>query len=171
MIRQYRNGILLAIFVTLMVSASNVYSRTSDLQGKAAPNFTLKSEAGVNMKLSEYRGQVVMLNFWATWCGPCRQEMPHLNELSSKYERLGFTLMGINIDEDPQRANNMVDKLLVGYPVLYDQSKAISKLYQVDAMPTTLLIDRDGRVRYVHRGYKKEYLPLYDEQIRALLKE
>ncbi|MEK8032194.1 redoxin family protein [Ideonella sp. DXS29W] len=136
-----------------------------------APDFTLKTLEGPNLRLQEQRGKVVLLNFWATWCGPCREEMPQLNKLFEKYRPLGFTLLGVNIDEDPRNAANVATQLGVKFPVLLDTDKRISKLYQLSTMPSTVMIDRDGRVRYVNRGYKSGTELEYDQQIRALLKE
>ena len=136
-----------------------------------APDFTLKTLEGPNLRLQEQRGKVVLLNFWATWCGPCREEMPQLNKLFEKYRPLGFTLLGVNIDEDPRNAANVATQLGVKFPVLLDTDKRISKLYQLSTMPSTVMIDRDGRVRYVNRGYKTGTELEYDQQIRALLKE
>jgi peroxiredoxin len=143
----------------------------SGLTGQAAPDFALKSSSGENLRLSEYRGDVVMVNFWATWCGPCRQEMPLLDEMYSKYERVGFSLLGVNIDENSSKAMNMVSELGVSFPVLFDTRKEVSKLYEVDAMPVTVIIDREGTVRYVHHGYKPGYEQMYLDQIKSLLRE
>ena len=87
-----------------------------------------------------------MINFWATWCGPCRQEMPLLDELYSRYERVGFNLLGVNIDDDSRRAMQMVEELGVSFPVLFDARKEVSKLYEVEAMPVTVIVDRTGTV-------------------------
>ena len=123
-------GVLLGIMTASSLAAS-------DLAGRQAPDFALKSASGENLRLSEYRGDVVMINFWATWCGPCRQEMPLLDDLYSRYRRVGFSLLGVNIDDDSRRAMQMVEELGVSFPVLFDESKEISKLYQVEAMPVT----------------------------------
>ena len=136
-----------------------------------APDFALKSDSGRNLRLREMRGQVVMINFWATWCGPCREEMPKLQQLYDKYRNTGFILLGINIDDNSANAVRMARKLGVTFPVLFDQGKVVSKLYQVDAMPSTVLIDRDGKTRYRHRGYKSSYEDTYQTEIRELLKE
>lgn len=144
---------------------------SSDLSGQAAPDFALKSSTGENLRLSEYRGDVVMVNFWATWCGPCRQEMPLLDQLYARYERVGFTLLGVNIDDNSSKAMNMVQELGVSFPVLFDSRKEVSKLYQVDTMPATVLIDREGTVRYIHHGYKPGYENEYLDEIRSLLRE
>jgi peroxiredoxin len=144
---------------------------SSGLEGQVAPDFALKSSTGENLRLSEYRGNVVMINFWATWCGPCRQEMPLLDELYTRYERVGFRLLGVNIDDDSRRAMQMIEDLGVSFPVLFDTRKEVSKLYEVEAMPVTVLVDREGNVRYVHHGYKPGYEDKYLDQVRSLLRE
>ena len=113
----------------------------------------------------------VVLNFWATWCGPCRQEMPLLDELYSRYQRVGFNLLGVNIDDDSSRAMDMINELGVSFPVLFDATKEVSRLYQVDAMPVTVIVDREGNVHHVHQGYKPGYEQKYLDQVRALLRE
>ena len=139
--------------------------------GGAAPDFTLKSKSGKNIKLSEYRGEVVMVNFWASWCGPCRQEMPALEQLYSKYKDLGFVILGVNIDEDSGKAVGMLNKIPVSFPILFDSNKKISDLYDVTAMPTTYLIDRDGNLRHLYKAYKPGYELKYAKQIKALVRE
>jgi peroxiredoxin len=136
----------------------------------AAPDFTLHTMNGPNLRLAEQRGRVVMVNFWATWCGPCRQEMPHLNRLYEKYRASGFVLLGVNVDDDAANAVALARKLGIAFPVLLDTDKGVSKLYDLSTMPSTVLIDRDGTVRYVHRGYLTGYEDTYDRQIRELLK-
>jgi peroxiredoxin len=161
-------NILLGLACSVIAATSLA---ASGLTGQPAPDFALKSSNGENLRLSEYRGDVVMVNFWATWCGPCRQEMPLLDEMFSKYERVGFSLLGVNIDENSSKAMNMVSELGVSFPVLFDTRKEVSKLYEVDAMPVTVLIDREGTVRYVHHGYKPGYEQMYLDQIKSLLRE
>ena len=139
--------------------------------GTVAPDFTLKSSNGKNLRLSEHRGEVVMINFWATWCGPCREEMPLLNRLHEKYRKAGFTLLGVNVDDKPQAAKDMARQLGIGFPVLFDSDKQLSRRYDIDAMPSTLLIDRDGKVRYIHRGYRPGDETRYEEKIKELLKQ
>ncbi len=136
-----------------------------------APDFTLHSVAGTNLRLKEQRGQVVMLNFWATWCAPCRQEMPQLNRLYEKYRASGFVLLGVNVDDDTANASGVSSRLGLRFPILLDTDKKVSRLYDLSTMPSTVLIDRDGRVRYVHLGYKDGYAQAYESQIRELLRE
>ncbi len=157
-------GLALSVFAATSLASSG-------LEGQQAPDFALKSSSGQNLRLSEYRGDVVMINFWATWCGPCRQEMPLLDELYTRYQRVGFNLLGVNIDDDSRRAMQMVEELGVSFPVLFDASKEVSKLYEVQAMPVTVLVDREGNVRHVHHGYKPGYEEKYLDEVRSLLRE
>jgi peroxiredoxin len=136
-----------------------------------APDFALPNLDGSNLRLQEQRGRVVMINFWATWCGPCRVEMPHLSRLYEKYRGSGFTVLAVNIDEDPHKAASLAKQLGMRFPVLLDTEKKVSRLYDLSTMPSTILIDRDGRVRYITRGYRDGYEETYDKQIRELLRE
>ena len=112
-----------------------------------------------------------MLNFWASWCGPCRQEMPLLDQMHKRYSALGFTLVGVNVDANSKDAEDWLSKTPVSFPVLFDRESKVSKMYDVSAMPSTVFIDRKGNVRYLHRGYKAGDEGEYLNQIRALLKE
>ena len=167
MLTTFARRLSLAVLATLalpLVAASG-------LNGRPAPDFQLSSFGGEPMTLGEHRGDVVMINFWATWCGPCRQEMPILDELYTRYERAGFKLLGINIDDEPARAKAMLKELGVSFPVLFDDAKEVSELYAVQAMPVSVMIDRDGIVRYTHHGYKPGYEDKYLDQIRELIRE
>ena len=139
----------------------------------SAPDFTLRSMSGPNMRLGEQRGRVVMVNFWATWCGPCREEMPQLNRLYERYKSAGFVLLGVNVDDDPHTALAYVAaKLGVSFPVLLDTDKKVSKLYDLNTMPSTIVIDRDGKMRFLHRGYLRGHgRPTTSSRSAELLKE
>jgi len=136
-----------------------------------APDFTLRSMGGPNLRLNEQRGRVVMVNFWATWCAPCRQEMPHLVKLYDKYRDAGFVLLAVNIDDNARAATDLATKMGLTFPVLLDTDKAVTRLYDMGTMPATVIIDREGRVRHLHRGYREGYELSYEQQVRALLKE
>lgn len=156
-------GTVLALFASVCVPAV--------VPSATAPDFTLRTMDGPNLRLHEQRGRVVLVNFWATWCGPCRQEMPHLNRLYEKYRASGFMLLGVNVDDDSRKAADLATKLGLKFPVLLDSDKKVSRTYDMSAMPATVVIDRNGRVRYIHRGYRDGYEATYDAQIRDLLKE
>ena len=137
----------------------------------AAPDFALPARDGGEVRLSELRGQVVMINFWATWCGPCRQEMPLLEQIHARYEPLGFTLLGVNVEPDSQAAQAWLAKVPVTFPILFDRENAVSASFGVEAMPSSVLIDREGRVRHVHRGYKPGDESVYADLVRGLVRE
>lgn len=141
------------------------------ISAEPAPDFTLQSSTGENVRLAEQRGKVVMLNFWASWCGPCRQEMPLLDAMHKRYGPAGFQLYGVNVEEDNTDAKKMIKEMGVSLPVLYDPESKASTLYKVDAMPTTVMIDKKGQIRYVNRGYKPGDENKYRDQIRELIKE
>lgn len=143
------------------------------LLGQPAPDFALRSWEGENMRLSEHTGEVVLINFWATWCGPCRQEMPRLDEIYGKYRRAGLVLFSVNLDEanNLDAAREMASTLRISYPVLFDARKEVSRAYDAGTMPLTVLIDREGVVRYVSEGYKVGYETRYTDKLRELLNE
>ena len=136
-----------------------------------APSFSLPSRTGDTVSLEQLKGKVVMLNFWASWCGPCRQEMPLLDSMYKRYSSLGFTLVGVNVDANSKDAEEWLSKTPVSFPVLFDRDSKVSAMYDVKAMPSTVFIDRKGNVRALHRGYKAGDEGEYLNQIRALLKE
>jgi len=144
---------------------------SAGLKQANAPDFTLKSSSGENLRLSEYRGDVVLINFWASWCGPCRQEMPILSELHDKYQALGFTVLGVNVEADTAKAKKLLKDTPVSFPVVFDSESVVSKQYDVVAMPSTVLVDRDGNMRYLHKGYKSGLEDVYQQQVRELIRE
>jgi len=168
-LRKFKTTLVAMLLGSLAATGS--VSAARDLVGAPAPDFTLSGLSGPNLRLSEYQGRVVMINFWATWCGPCRQEMPALQTIYQRYEPAGFTLLGVNVDAEPDGARRMAEEMGVSFPLLFDASKEVSKLYDVRAMPVTVLVDRDGTVRYVHHGYKPGYESDYLDQVRSLLRE
>jgi peroxiredoxin len=161
---------LTATLAVCLVTATTAATATVTPQ-TPAPDFTLRSAEGRNLRLQEQRGQVVLVNFWASWCGPCKQEMPHLNRLYDKYRASGFVLLGVNIDDDPRAASSAAARMGLRFPVLLDADKAVSRLYDLGSMPATVLVDRDGRVRFLHRGYREGVEDEYERQIRELVKE
>jgi peroxiredoxin len=159
---------LLATVLGALVLALPV---TAGVISGAAPDFTLKSHTGANIRLSELRGEVVLINFWASWCGPCRQEMPVLDELHEQYRALGFTVLGVNVEEDSRQARKLLEEIPVSFPVLFDNRSVVSSQYDVIAMPSTVLVDRSGNMRYLHKGYKPGLEEVYLEQVRELIRE
>jgi peroxiredoxin len=140
-----------------------------------APEFTLPVRGGSTMTLSKLKGKVVMINFWASYCGPCRQEMPLLEKMHQSYKARGFTLLGVNVDEEAKDAEAWLTKMKspVSFPILMDQKHMVREQYKSygEVMPMSVFIDRKGNIRNVHRGYKPGDENAYLDQIRNLLKE
>jgi peroxiredoxin len=165
-IRSFRINFLTALFSVFFMTSLQALTLE-----KAAPDFTLKSLSNNNIKLSEQMGNVVLLNFWASWCAPCRKEMPLLNDLHNKYEALGFSVIGVNVEQESGLAKSFISSYPVDFPILLDNSNKASKLYDVSAMPTTVIIDRNGVVRHLHKGYKSGDEKAYQKMVRQLLRE
>jgi thiol-disulfide isomerase/thioredoxin len=137
-----------------------------------APTFQLSGRGGKAINLAQFKGQVVMINFWATWCGPCRQEMPLLEDIYKKYKAMGFTMLGVNVEPDSAGAEAWLSKQKpVSFPIVFDTESRVSKLYRVAGMPSTVFVDRKGNVRIMHKGYKAGDENFYLSQIRSMLKE
>ena len=160
-----------AIAAAALATACMLAGAAAPAPNAVAPDFTLRGADGRNVRLDELRGQVVLVNFWATWCGPCREEMPRLDALYQKYRKSGFVLLGVNVDDDPRIALATATKLNVSFPVLLDTDKKVSKLYDLNTMPSTIVIDRDGKMRFLTRGFHAGTERDYEQQIRGLLKE
>ncbi len=141
------------------------------LVGRDAPDFVLKTLDGSNLRLSEFRGQVVLVNFWARWAGDSRQEMPALNKINTTYQRAGLVVLGISVDDDLRRAREFAGAMKVSYPIMFDTGTDLGRDYLLQKMPMTILVDRSGVVRFSHVGYKHGDDRIYLDQIRELLRE
>jgi peroxiredoxin len=145
--------------------------RASVSAGAPAAAFQLPAAVGDPVSLAALKGQVVLINFWASWCGPCRQEMPILDQMYKKYKAAGFTLLGVNVEPKSGDAISFLKATPVSFPILFDTQSKVSNLYEVSGMPSTVIVDRKGNVRYVHHGYKPGDESQYLDQIRSLMRE
>jgi peroxiredoxin len=141
------------------------------LIARAAPDFTLHAVAGGNVRLSEHRGEVVVLSFWGSGCGTCRGQLTALDRSLTTYRSAGLVVYGVSLDDLPERAAAYARAVPVAFPMLLDPDKAVGRAYQVDNLPMTVMIDRSGTVRNVLRDYSAKSDGLYLEQLRALLNE
>jgi peroxiredoxin len=154
----------------LFVTAGSVAAAPT-LVGKDAPDFVLKSLDGPNLRLSEFRGQVVLVSFWARWASDSREELPALDRIYTTYQRAGLVVLGVSVDEDVRRARDFAGAMKVRYPILLDTSPEIGRDYLLERMPVTVLVDREGIVRYSNVGFKRGDERAYLDQIRELLRE
>jgi len=141
--------------------------------GGAAPPFTLRARDGSSLSLTQLKGRVVLINFWATWCVPCRKEMPLLESIYKQYSKRGFTLVAVDVESDSKEALGWLKQLAtpLSFPILFDTDSKVSQLYGVASMPSTVLIDRKGNVQWLHRGYVDGDEKQYVEKVRSLLRE
>jgi peroxiredoxin len=136
---------------------------------KTAPDFTLSESKGTSIRLSDYKGRVVLLDFWATWCGGCKVEIPWYMEFQSKYKESGLCVIGVSMDEDGWKSvKPFLEKNPMNYSVVVGNPD-LAKLYGVDSMPMTLLIDRDGKIAASHVGMVEK--DAFEREIQVLLKE
>lgn len=140
--------------------------------GPAAPAFSGRPLGGGDvLQLEEFRGKVVYLDFWASWCGPCRQSLPWMERLRRDLRPLGLEVIAVNVDEDPAEARRFLKRYPVSFPVIGDARGAIATRYDVRDMPSSYLIDRKGVVRHVHRGFNRDDTAGLRARVEALLAE
>ena len=120
--------------------------------GNQAIDFQVKSLNGTSVKLSDFRGKPVLLNFWATWCGPCRSEVPYLQQIYDTYSANGLVMMPVEVGENSTAIKDFMTSLNITLPVLSDPDKTVAKAYSITAIPTTLLIDKNGIIRAIKIG-------------------
>lgn len=156
----------------LLIASTLVLFSIPSFAGDKMKDFTLKSNKGKNIRLSELRGQVVMLNFWASWCGPCRQEMPLLDKIYQRYKPAGFTLLGVNNDVTEADAAEYLKERPVSFPIVYDLDSKVRDIFKKhQGIPLSIFIDCDGNIDSVHRGYKSGDEKSYIKQIKGLMRK
>jgi thiol-disulfide isomerase/thioredoxin len=156
------------ILITAMLSNSAFAVSVGD----SAPDFKLpRLETKGNIQLKSYRGKVVYVDFWASWCGPCRLSLPELNKLRKQYRNHGFEVIAINLDEDKDEAMAFLKEFPVAYPTARDAKGTTPEEYGLKGMPTAYLIDRNGKVSFVHEGFKKTDSEELNAKIVTLLKK
>jgi cytochrome c biogenesis protein CcmG/thiol:disulfide interchange protein DsbE len=142
-------------------------------EGQPAPDFTLKDLEGKSYTLSELKGKVVLLDFWATWCRPCVVSIPHLNELNSRFQGEEFLLLGINVDryKSTSSLKRFVKQYEINYPILTDKSGEVAARYRAFALPTSFLINREGKIAKRILGSNPSLLQELEAEVEKLLKE
>lgn len=140
--------------------------------GQRAHDFLLPSlVGGTAIQLASFRGKVVYLDFWGSWCEPCRESLPMLERLREEYSRADLEVIGVNLDSDPRDGVKFLARYPVSYPVAADPAAQAAEDYALEAMPTGFLIDRDGLVRYVHRGFRQEDIATIKTRVARLVSD
>ncbi|MDI7260667.1 MAG: TlpA disulfide reductase family protein [Thermodesulfobacteriota bacterium] len=145
-----RSNLFLSLFLILCLASaiSLPHCARKPKESASAPDFTLKTLEDQEISLSGLRGKVVLLDFWATWCGPCRESIPHLIQLYRSYQEEGFELIGMSLDkkEEADKVRHFVRSMDIPYPIIL-APEDVSKNYGITGLPTTILIDKEGRIR------------------------
>lgn len=119
---------------------------------RPAPNFTLKTLSGETTSLADYRGQVVLVNFWASWCPPCVAELPTLHQFYLSHKSDGFVVLAVNAEENESTIRNYIEQKGYTFPVLVDDAAIAADAYDIRAIPASFIVDKDGNIQYIHRG-------------------
>lgn len=153
-----RSGILALLLLALAFAVySSVFKEKGPEVGKAAPNFSLKQfDDDTFKKLSDYRGKAVVLNFWGSWCVPCKTEMPALERQYQRFKDKGLVIVGINIGESPIVVEPFVQSVGVTFPIWLDSERIVTQLYRISPIPHTFFIDKDGIIRDTYIGEMTE---------------
>lgn len=146
-------------------------SRGMMLAFAAAGCLTTAAVEAAELDLSAYRGKVVYLDFWASWCGPCRQSFPWLADLKSRNSSDDFVVVAVNVDHDRDSAQRFLNEVPANFPIIYDPQGELASSYHIKGMPSAVLIDRNGQVRFRHDGFSVKKEDQYEEHLRRLLAE
>lgn len=144
-------------------------SKTAAIERPFAPDFSLPELSGQQLTLSDYRGKVVLLDFWATWCEPCRQEIPHFVDLQNKYQHQGLQIIGVSMDDGPQPVRDFYQQFRMNYLVVMGTADVAERYGGVLGLPVALLVGRDGRIYAKHIGATD--MSVFEKEVVSLLKD
>jgi peroxiredoxin len=139
--------------------------------GSRAPEIGLRSLDGDTIRMRDLRGKVVIVDFWASWCQPCREEMPVLNRLYDRYKEQGLVVVGVSQDTRPQNARGFLRRTRVDFPIVIDDDHEVAGRYSPPRMPSSYIVDRRGVVRHVHEGFRSGDERTLEQQVRRLLRQ
>ncbi len=159
-------GMLALIWMAPSVPGVKVGQKARDFQLESLSTSTQRP-----VSLNQLNGKVVLLDFWATWCEPCRVELPELDRLQKKYAREKFVVLAVNVDNQAETARAFLAKYNIRLLALWDRNKTVVSTYDVQRMPSCYLIDANGKVRFIHYGFAEDYIKAYENEIELLLGE
>ncbi len=177
----YTGSALVIIIIVILMNGNSLFGK-GDNEGSlpsnyvgsignesvTAPNFNLPTIAGKHLKLSDYKGKVLIVDFWATWCPPCRRGIPDLIELKRKYGQTGFDVIGISVDTDTKAdVSSFVQRMGINYPVVYAEGNVTERYGGIESIPTSFVIDKTGKIVSSYQGFNP--ISVYEDQIKKLL--
>lgn len=124
-----------------------------------------------DLNLAGYRGKVVYVDFWASWCGPCKQSFPWMKAMHEKYGKDGLVILAINVDQEKKQADTFLKDFTPAFPVMFDSTGALAAQFKVQTMPSSYLLDRNGKPRFKHSGFHDTKRAVYEKEIHDLLYE
>lgn len=160
---------LLFFSITLLLGQLMIQASAFAADVKA-PAFSLPGESSQQISLSEFKGKVVLVDFWASWCAPCLRSFPWMNSMLEKYSEEGFAVIAINMDQDSELAKKFLQRQNSALTIAFDPKGSVAQEYQVMGLPNSFLIDRQGRIVYKHVGFRLTQLADYENEIKILLK-
>ena len=137
--------------------------------GDQPPAINLRDQAGKVVDLDNLKGKVVVVDFWASWCAPCRKEMPVLQKMFEKYKGKGLVVVGVNIDKSEAKMKAFLERVPVTFQIVHDKGLKVAAKYEPPMMPSSYFVGRDGSIAYVHRGFRKKETADIEARIQALL--
>ena len=158
--------ILLALLLTFVVTLRAVAA-----DPKPAPDISLITADGRTVQLSDFAGRVVLLDFWASWCAPCKTSFPALDKLFRENEARGFTVFAVNLDKKRSNADEFLTANPHAMTIVFDPDGKVSKAFRIFGLPSSVLIDRSGNIRFTHLGYNAKVVERYVREINTLLAE
>ncbi len=159
-----------SLLVIVLLTSQIAFAGTDIRVKYPFPNFTLRKLSQKNqISLNQYRGKIVVIDFWASWCEPCRQEFPVLNKLYKKYYKDGVQVMGINVDTEEADAARFLKENPAVFMLLHDDGGKLMDQFNLETMPRSFIIDRKGVVRFMHNGYNSDYDPyVFEKELKTL---
>jgi cytochrome c biogenesis protein CcmG, thiol:disulfide interchange protein DsbE len=163
---RWSSGAFYAVLAALWLSSLPASALDA---GAKMPEIGLTDLSGKTVNVASLAGKVVVIDFWATWCAPCKEELPVLQKLYKKYAAQGLVVVGVSVDKDAANIPSFLKKLGVTFPVVHDANHQVSGRYQPPRMPSSYIVDRKGIVRYVHGGFRADDAAVFEKQIKELL--
>lgn len=164
-----------SIFLVIMCIVNLAYFQVNQAIAAPAPvnqadsAKTYSAKEQLEQALARQKGNVVYVDFWASWCGPCIKSFPWMNEIQQQYKQQGFTVISINLDADKTKASQFLQSNPASFSVIYDEKGSIAKHFDIQGMPTSMLISRDGVIKYRHSGFFNGKTAQYEDEIKQLL--